>query len=93
MAFDIQVCQYSTIVHNAYWLGIIIILSQRKFIDCKKTKLFHFRWNWDEEKKLRGIRLQISFPPPPPTPASPLFVYDGGSGQDFVDTIIALKML
>ncbi len=33
---------------------------QRKFIDWKKTKLFRFRWNWDEEKKLRGIRLQIS---------------------------------
>ncbi len=33
---------------------------QRKFIDWKKTKLFRFRWNWDKEKKLRGIRLQIS---------------------------------
>ncbi len=35
-------------------------LMQRKFIDWKKTKLFRFRWNWTEEKKLRGIRLQIS---------------------------------
>ncbi len=34
--------------------------AQRKFIDWKKTKLFGFRWNWDEEKKLRGIRLQNS---------------------------------
>jgi hypothetical protein len=34
-------------------------LMQRKLIDWKKTKLFGFRWNWDEEKKLRGIRLQI----------------------------------
>jgi hypothetical protein len=23
---------------------------------------FHFRWNWDEVKKLRGLRLQESFP-------------------------------
>jgi hypothetical protein len=36
---------------------------QRKFIDWKKTKFFCFRWNWDEEKKLCGIRLQISSPP------------------------------
>jgi hypothetical protein len=34
--------------------------NQRKFIDGKKTKLFRFLWNWAEEKKLRGIRLQIS---------------------------------
>ncbi len=33
---------------------------QRKYIDWKKTKLFGFRWNWDEEIKLRGIRLQSS---------------------------------
>ncbi len=33
---------------------------QRKFIDWKKTKLFRFRWNWVEEKNLRGIRRQIS---------------------------------
>jgi hypothetical protein len=33
---------------------------QRKFIDWKKTKLFHFRWNWVEEKMLRGNCLQIS---------------------------------
>ncbi len=24
--------------------------------------LFRFRWNWDEKKKLLGIRLQISSP-------------------------------
>ncbi len=29
-------------------------------MDWKKTKLFRFRLNWIEEKKLRGIRLQIS---------------------------------
>ncbi len=39
---------------------------QRKFIDWKKTKLFHFRWNWAEEKKLRGIIGR--FPSSPPTP-------------------------
>ncbi len=39
--------------------------TQRKLIDWKKTKPFRFRWNWDEEKKLRGIRLQISSPSPP----------------------------
>jgi hypothetical protein len=38
--------------------------QQRKFIDWKKTKLFRLRWNWDEEKKFCGIRLQISSPPP-----------------------------
>jgi hypothetical protein len=38
----------------------IYIRTQRKFIDRKKTKLFRFRWNWAEEKKLLGIRLQIS---------------------------------
>ncbi len=69
---------------------------QRKFIDWKKTKLFGFRWNWDEEKKLCGIRLQISslLEPVPP------FVSDrqwrsfssiGGGGQDFVDSIIAVS--
>jgi hypothetical protein len=31
---------------------------------------FCFRWNWDEEIKLRGIRLQ-SYSPPPPTDLSP----------------------
>ncbi len=51
--------------------------GQRKFIDWKKTKLFRFRWNWDEEEKLCGIRLQIS--------SSPTSV--GGGGKDFVDTV------
>ncbi len=37
---------------------------KRKFIDRKKTKLFRFRWNWVEEKTLRGIRRQISSPTP-----------------------------
>ncbi len=64
-------------------------LNLRKCIDWKKTKLFHFRWNWDEEANLRGIRLEISSPPP----TSPPFVYDGGGGQDFVDSIISVKML
>ncbi len=56
--------------------------QQRKFIDWKKTKLFRFRWNWAEEKKLRGFRLQISS-----------LSYIGGGG-DFVDTatFIAVKM-
>jgi hypothetical protein len=66
---------------------------QRKLIDWKKTKLFGFRWNWDEEKKLRGIRLQISSLSP--------FVYAdndapsvlGGGGQDFVGTIIVVFFL
>ncbi len=44
-------------------------------IDWKKTKLFRFRWNWVEEKKLRGIRLQISS-----------FTRLEGGG-DFVDTV------
>ncbi len=64
---------------------------QRKFIDWKKTKLFGFRWNWDEEKKLRGIRLQISSLP---QPSPHMFMADndalsdlGGGGQDFVDTM------
>ncbi len=57
------------------------------------TKLFHFRWNWDEEKKLRGISLQLFPSHPPPPPASPLFVYEGEGGQDFVDTILAVRML
>ncbi len=45
-----------------YMIIPVVIKAQRKFIDWKKTKLFRFRWNWDEEKKLRGIRLQISSP-------------------------------
>ncbi len=69
-------------------------IHQRKFIDSKKTKLFHFRWNWEEEIKLRGVRLQISSPSPPwrATPnLSPICL--GGGGKDFVDTIIAVKIL
>ncbi len=53
---------------------------QRKFIDWKKTKLFLFRWNWAEEKKLCGIRLQIS--------SFPL-----RRGEVFVDTVIAVKII
>jgi hypothetical protein len=47
---------------------------------------FHFRWNWDEEKKLRGIRLQESFPNLSP------HLFRGG-GKDFDDTIIATNAL
>ncbi len=45
-----------------YCIGFVLFIhsKQRKFIDWKKTKLFRFRWNWVEEKNLRGIRLQIS---------------------------------
>ncbi len=72
-----------------------VVCRQRKYIDWKKAKLFGFRWNWDEEIKLRGIRLQSSSLPH----LSPhLFMTDnntpsvlGGGGQDFVDTIIAVK--
>ncbi len=48
---------------------------QRKFIDWKKTKLFRFRWNWAEDQKFRGIRLQISSPPPL-QPVAYLFIAD-----------------
>jgi hypothetical protein len=65
-------------------------VHQRKFIDWKKTKLFRFRWNWDEEKKFCGIRLQISSPspqeksPPPPSNLFPHLFRRGG--KDCVDT-------
>ncbi len=64
--------------------------EQRKFIDWKKTKLFGFRWNWDEEKKLSGIRLQISSLPPIclwqlTDNGAPSVL--GGGGQDLVDTM------
>ncbi len=46
---------------------------------------------------MRGIRRQIPPPPPPkessPTQPVPLFVWGGGGVKDFVDTIIAVKML
>ena len=58
-----------------------IYVPQRRLIDWKKTKLFRFRWNWAEEKKLRGIRLQSSSFP----------LQEGGG--DFVDTVIAVKMI
>ncbi len=45
--------------HKRFWRELDR-MDQRKFIDWKKTKLFRFRWNWVEEKKLLGIRLQIS---------------------------------
>ncbi len=48
---------------------------------------FHFRWNWNEEKKLHGIRLQESFPNLSP------HLFRGGGGKDFVDTIIATNAL
>ncbi len=68
--------------------------EQRKFIDWKKTKLFRFRWKWDEEKKLLGIRLQISSPFLPRRAPPNLFPHLlRGGGKDFVDTIIAVKML
>ncbi len=67
---------------------------QRKYIDWKKTKLFGFRWNWDEEKKLRGMSADFL---PSPTCPPHLFMTDndassvlGGGGHDFVDTIIAV---
>jgi hypothetical protein len=58
--------------HSIY-VAIVMVEEQRKFIDSKKTKLFHSRWNWDEEIKLRGVCLQIYSPPPlesspPPVP-------------------------
>ncbi len=34
-------------------------ISQRKFIDWKVTKFSRFRWNWVQEKKLRGIRCRL----------------------------------
>jgi hypothetical protein len=64
------------------------ISSQRKFIDWKKTKLFRFRWNWDEEKNLRGIRPPICL-----WRTVTLLHFVGGSGKDFVDTIIEVKLL
>ncbi len=54
--------------------------DQRKFIDWKKTKLFPFRWNWDEEKTLRGIRLQISSPSTPSPNLSPYLFRKGWQG-------------
>ncbi len=63
----------------------------KKFIDWKKTKLFRFRWNWDEEKKLCGIPSADFLP----QTCSPIcFCCDGPSlrgggegGRDFVDTV------
>ncbi len=47
-------------MNNEQYKKYFVCCIQRKFIDWKKTKLFRFSWNWAEEKKLRGIRLQIS---------------------------------
>jgi hypothetical protein len=78
-----------------FWAEPADTASQRKFVDRRKTKIFGFRWNWDEEKKLRGIRLQSSSLP---NQSPHLFMTDndapsllGGGGQDFVDSIIAVK--
>jgi hypothetical protein len=45
------------------------------------TKLYRFRWNWAEENKLRGIRLQSSSFP----------LKEGGG--DFVENVIAVKII
>ncbi len=80
---------------SAFKLVFALITSrQRKFIDWKKTKLFRFRWNWVEEKKLRGIHRQISSLPPHTWPHYsdhfPLhYIWRGG--KDYVDTITAVK--
>ncbi len=38
----------------------IIGTLTKKIYRLKEDQAFGFRWNWDEEKKLCGIRLQIS---------------------------------
>jgi hypothetical protein len=86
--------KYSNSIYNNNYLSPLLAdlflaelhtepFTQRKFIDSKKTKLFYFRWNWDEEIKLRGVRLQISSPSPPwkaPPNLSPICL---GGGEEF----------
>jgi hypothetical protein len=51
--------------------------------DASTTKLFRFRWNWDNTKKVARH----------PSVAFLLHSSVGGGGQDFLDTVIAVKML
>ncbi len=53
--------------------------DQRKFIDWRRPSFFCFRWNWDEEIKLRGIRLQCSSLPSPPNLSPPHLFMTGNN--------------
>jgi hypothetical protein len=53
-------------------LAIFFTCAAKKIYRLKEDQAFWLSRNWDEEKKLRGIRLQISSLPQPVPP----IVYD-----------------